>query len=162
MNFRIELRYAMLISLLMLLWLSGEFMIGFQDNPQLIPFHPVVSFFSIIIPVVCGWLTVRDKREMLDDKITFGQAFVAGFVTTAFAAMLSIPVQLVFHYFINPDYFITMINFAVEQKKATYDAAQVYFNLKSYIFQSVLGTLVVGSMVALVMAWRMSTPKPQS
>ena len=161
-NFRIEIRYAVLATLLMLLWLSLEFMIGLHD--RYIQFHPYITMFSLIIPFVCTRLAIRDKRDFLNGKITFTQAFVTGFFIAFFAAVLSIPSQVIFHRLINPDFFDNMIDYAAKRAEnlnmdvvqARQDA-EMYFNLTSYIIQSVLGTLVFGTIIALIMAWRMQT-----
>lgn len=162
-NFRIEIRYAVLITLLMLLWLATEFMVGLHEEP-LIKYHPYVTMFALVIPIVCARLAIRDKLEMLNGKISFREAFITGFIIAFFAAVLSIPSQVIFHKLINPDFFDNMIGYAAKRadtlhmdvNKARQDA-EVYFNLTSYIIQSGLGTLVFGTFVAAVMAWRMKT-----
>ena len=57
-----------------------------------------------------------------------------------------------------------MIDYAVKRADTLYvDAAkarqeaEMYFNLTSYIIQSGLGTLVFGTIIAAVVAWRMKT-----
>ncbi len=162
-SFRIEIRYAVLITLLMLLWLAVEFMVGLHEEP-LIQYHPYVTMFALIIPIVCARLAIRDKLEMLNGRISFKQAFVTGFLIAFFAAVLSIPLQVVFHKIINPDFFDSMIDYATKRAETLNEdiakarqEAEVYFNLTSYIIQSGLGTLVFGSIIAAVVAWRMKT-----
>ncbi len=162
-NFRIEIRYAVLITLLMLLWLAVEFMVGLHEEP-LMQYHPIVTLFALIIPIVCARLAIRDKLEMLNGKISFKQAFVTGFLIAFFAAVLSIPAQVIFHKVINPDFFDNMIGYAVKRAESLHvdmnkarQEAELYFNLTSYIIQSGLGTLVFGTIIAAIMAWRMKT-----
>lgn len=161
-NFRIEIRYAVLITLLMLLWLSLEFMVGLHD--QYIQYHPYITMFALIIPIVCARMAIRDKLDMLNGKITFREAFMTGFLVAFFAAVLAVPSQVIFHKLINPDFFDNMVDYASKRAenlnmdvvKARQDA-EMYFNLTSYIIQSGLGTLVFGTIVAAIMAWRMRT-----
>ena len=162
MNLRIEIRYAVLISLLMLLWLSLEFMIGLHDT--FIDYHPYVTMLALIIPVVCSRLALTAKKEELNNKLTFKQAFATGFLTSLFAAILSIPVQLTFHFLINPDFFDNMIANSVKHaelmKMHVAQAklqAQQYFSLNSYIVMSFFGTLIFGTIIAFVMARIMRT-----
>ncbi len=161
-NFRIEIRYAVLISLLMLLWLSLEYMIGLHD--KYVAYHPYITMLALVIPIVCSRFAIRDKTEELSGKITFKQAFLTGFLIAFFAAVLSVPSQILFHKLINPDFFDTMITYAMKRAEGlnldvnkAREEAQLYFNLTSYIIQSGLGTLVFGSIIALVLAWRMKT-----
>lgn len=164
MNLKIEIRYAVLMSLLMLLWLSLEFMVGLQDT--YIQYHPYVTMFALIIPIVCSRLVLLDKLEQLNGKIDFKQGLKTGIMVAIFAALLSIPVQLAFHFLINPDFFDDMRAYSINRAmvlgmdvaKAKADAI-AYFNLLSYLLQSFFGTLIFGSIIAAVMAWRMRTDK---
>jgi len=164
MNLKIEIRYAVLMSLLMLLWLSLEFMVGLQDT--YIQYHPYVTMFALIIPIVCSRMVLRDKLEQLNGKIDFKQGLKTGIMVVVFAALLSIPVQLAFHFLINPDFFDDMRAYSINRAmmlgldvaKAKVDAI-AYFNLLSYLLQSFFGTLIFGSIIATVMAWRMRTDK---
>ena len=164
-NFRIEVRFGVLYSLLMLLWLSLEFMIGLQD--KYIPLHPYINILSfIIIPAVCIRLGLNDKLEAQDGKLTFRQAFTTAFLIIFFASILSIPCQIVFHKLINPDFFDDMTQYAIKHadnlkldvSQARRDA-EMYFNLTSYIIQSGLLTLVFGTIISLFAAWRRNTDK---
>lgn len=156
-NLRIEFKYAILISLLMLLWLALEFMVGLHEEP-LMAYHPIVTWFALLIPIVCARMAVKEKMEQLGDKITFKQAFLTGFLVAFFAAVLAIPCQLTFNKLINPDFFSNMIIYAVNTGKAkSYEEAALYFNPTSYIIQAGLGTLVFGTIIAAITAWRMRT-----
>lgn len=161
MNLKIEIRYAVLMSLLMLLWLSLEFMVGLQEQ-----YHRYVTMFALIIPIVCSRMVLRDKLEQLNGKIDFKQGLKTGITVVIFAALLSIPVQLAFHFLINPDFFDDMRAYSIKRAmmlgldvaKAKADAI-AYFNLLSYLLQSFFGTLIFGSIIAAAMAWRMRTDK---
>ena len=161
-NFRLEIRYAVLITLLMLLWLCVEYMIGLHD--KFIAYHPYITMFALIIPVVCARMAVKEKLDLLNGKLSFKEAFITGFLIAFFAAVLSIPSQIIFHKVINPDFFDSMIDYAgkraetlqMDVSKAR-EEASMYFNLTSYIIQAGLGTLVFGTIIAAFMAWRMKT-----
>lgn len=164
MNFKLELRYATLISLLMLLWLSIEFLVGLHDT--YIQYHPYITMFSLIIPVVCSRMVLRDRLEELNGKMDFKQGLKTGVTVAVFAAFLSVPVQLAFHYLINPDFFDNMRAYSINRAtslgldvaKAKAEAIS-YFNLTSYLLQSFFGTLIFGSIIASIVAWKMRTVK---
>ena len=67
------------------------------------------------------------------------------------------PVQLGFHKLINPDFFETMILYTSRHSKQTLEQAAMFFNLRSYIAESVLTTFLIGNMVSLILAFRMRT-----
>jgi hypothetical protein len=156
MKLRIELKAAMLIALLILLWLALEFMVGLQD--QFIAYHPYVTIIALVIPVIVTRKALITKRDgELHGNITFAQAFKSGVTIALLSAVLAVPTQYIFHYLINPDFFDSMIKYAVANGKSTPEQAANYFNFHSYLLQSVLGTLVVGALVALVLAYMLRT-----
>ena len=62
-------------------------------------------------------------------------------------AVLSPLTQFIFHRLINPGFFETAIRYGVEQGKTT-----LHFNLPSYMLQSVLAAIIIGSITSLVIA----------
>jgi hypothetical protein len=164
LNLRLEIRYAVLISLLLLLWLSLEFMAGLHD--MYIQYHPIVAIFALVVPVVCSRMAIKEKREQLDGTISFKQAFITGLLIAVFASILAIPSQMFFHTVINPNFFQNMIAYS-EQRAAglrmniaeAKAGAEVYFNLSSYMLQCFLGTLFFGTIISVILAWRMRTVK---
>jgi Protein of unknown function (DUF4199) len=157
MNIKIEFRFSVLTALLTLLWLILEYVVGLQDT--YIALHPYVSLIAFIIPVFTYRLALIEKLDQKSGKLTFSQAFLTGLLMTVFIAILSIPVQLAFHKLINPDFFSNMILYAVQKTKATPEQAAIFFNLKSYITESVIEYFVIGIIVSLALAYRMRTVK---
>ena len=163
MSFRLEIRFAIAMNLLMLLWMSLEFALGVQD--KYISYEPLVTMVALIfIPVVCSWLAIKEKKKLQAGSITFREVFMTGFLIGLFAAIVAVPSQLLFHTVINPDFFQNMIAYSqaraaslkmnVEQARA---GAELYFNLSSYLIQGFFGTLFFGTILSVVMAWRMQT-----
>jgi hypothetical protein len=93
------------------------------------------------------------KREELGGQMSFVQAFRSGAVIAVMCAVLAVPAQYIFQYLINPDFFDAMIKYAVENGHSTPQEAAHYFNMQSYLIQSVFGTLVLGLVIALVAAY---------
>lgn len=156
MNVRIELRFAFYIAALTFIWLMLEFLVGLQD--RYIEYHPVVSMFAAVIPILFKYLGMRRKRDVdYDGTATWLQLFRTGMLITLFAAVLMIPLQYAFHNLINPRFFDNMIHHAVEHalandqnpEKAREDA-EATFNLKSYLTQSVIGVLVMGTVLSVL------------
>ena len=156
MKLRIELKAAVLITLLMLLWLALEFMIGLQD--QFIACHPYVTMVTLVIPVIISRMALFTKRDKeLHGSISFWQAFKSGIIIALLSTLLAIPTQYIFHYLINPDFFDAMIKYAVANRKSTPEQAANYFNFQSYLLQSVGGTMVTGVVIALISAYMLRT-----
>lgn len=158
MSLKIALRYAVLISLLMLLWLSLEYMVGLHD--RLAAFHPYVTLLSLAIPVYCLRKALNDLQDEEPRPLTFRQALVTGLLITFFSAVLAVPTQIIFHQLINPDFFQNMKEYAVQRAISLHEdadkarqAAEMYFNLGSYLTQSVFATLLGGGILSLLMAW---------
>lgn len=61
MKLPLELRYALLISFSMLLWLAVETLVGLHD--KYINLHPVVTMFAMLIPIVFSHMAVKEKKE---------------------------------------------------------------------------------------------------
>lgn len=164
MNLHIEIRFAVLISLLMLLWLILEYVVGLHD--RFIQYHPAITLFALVIPVACSYLAIKEKTIQLSGAITFKQAFETGFFIAVFAAVLTVPTQFMFHKLVNPDFFRTMIDYSCARAASLHmdvpkakEEATMYFNLPSYIVQCFFSTLFFGVIISLVMAWRMRTVK---
>ena len=153
-NFRIEMRYAVLISLLMLLWLSLEYMIGIQD--KFIQWQPYVNLLSfVVLPSICIRLALRDKLDQDDKKSAFKDIFLVGFLVSFFAAVLSIIVQLVFFKLINPDFFDAMIEYQTGMGKLHHEEAHLYFNLAATIIRAGFLTLLLGTIASAIWAARL-------
>ena len=155
MNIRIEFRYAVLSSLLTLLWLCTEYLIGLQD--KYIAIYPYVTFFAFIIPVICIRLALLEKTELLFQKISFKQAFFCGLLLTVFATIFCVPIQIAFLKLINIDFLDNMAAYATEHGKQPKELAQMYYTPGFYITGSVIITFITGAVVSLILARLMRT-----
>jgi len=141
----------------MLLWLILEYTVGLHDT--YIAWHPYVTMFALIIPIVTYRLALREKIEDKYGKLTFSQAFMCGFILTVFGTILAVPLQLAFHKLVNPDFFANMIAYSVKTGHSTPEQAAAYFNLNSYLLETVIGTFGFGILLSLILGFRMRTVK---
>lgn len=162
MNIRIEIRYGILISFLLLLWQIGEFEVGLHD--KYIEYHSSLTLIAVIIPIVCGWFALKEKIIQLGGVMTFNQAFIAGFFISLFAAICSIPFLSVLYKFVDPQFFSNMIEYTVKHSVAVgidvvqaREEAEMYFNYYAFLLQGFLGTLLFGTLLSVIMAWQMRT-----
>ena len=171
MNLFTELRSAFYITALTFIWLMLEYLVGLHD--KYIEYHSVVTMFAILIPVVFAYLGMKRKRDVdYDGLVTFGLMFRTGIIITIFTALMMIPLQFAFHYLINPAFFDNMIHHSVEHAIANeqnpqkaFEDARAYFNIRSYVMQTVVGTLILGTILSVIYSFilsrkKVSTPPP--
>ena len=78
-----------------------------------------------------------------------------GVYLSGFIALFAIATQYITYTFITPTYFDTLIVEVVKTKKQTLEQAQAFFNYKSYLFQSIFGTLSLGIVSGAIFAYFM-------
>lgn len=84
--------------------------------------------------------------------MTYKKGFLAGLVITLIVALFSPITQYVTSTLITPDYFSNVIEYAVSSGAMTQPDAEAYFNLKSYMVQSVIGAAVMGIITSAAVA----------
>ena len=157
-NFAIEIKWAVITILLSILWIFLEKSIGLYDtNLKWQPLFSMLLGFAII-PLY--FLAIRDKKKnFYNGAITWKQGFFTGLIITFFI-MISCPLsQYISHNFIVPDFFENAITHAVSTKRMTQADAEAYFNLNSYITQSVSMMLSFGVMISGVDAYLLKSKK---
>ncbi|MBU2018509.1 MAG: DUF4199 domain-containing protein [Bacteroidetes bacterium] len=158
MSRNLEMKWGIIFVAMMLIWMVLEKLLGFHD--QYIEYHPIVTNF-VMIPAI--WIYVvalkRKKKEAYNGSMTFGQGFKSGLIMTLVITLLSPLTQYVTSIYITPDYFSNVINYSVENNLMTLQEAQDYFNLKSYMIQTVAMTPVMGIVTTLIVAGIVSLRK---
>ncbi len=152
-----ELKYALIFIAMQLVWLIIEVLSGLQTIYK--DLHPIVSNFIFIPSVAIMAMGIRAKKKDLGGKILFREAFLAGVLMSFIIAMLSPLVILIFDKFINPNFFTDFQNYAVEKGMLNIEQAKDYFNLKSYMLQSALGAMVMGTVTSAIVAAVIRTNK---
>lgn len=145
-----EIKWGIIFSIMGLLWVTMEYLVGLQG--RFIAWHPYLTNLVAIPSVIIMVMAILEKRQVLGDVITFKQAFLCGLGVSIVVAVLSPLTQFIFHRVINPGFFDSAIRYGVEHGKTTIEQAQAFFNLRSYILQSVLAAIIMGSITSLVIA----------
>ncbi|MAT53111.1 MAG: DUF4199 domain-containing protein [Saprospirales bacterium] len=149
-KYKTELKWAIIFTVATLLWMVFEKAMGWHDVA--IADHPKYTNLFIFIPVVIYALGMVEHRKKLGGLMTWKQGFMFGMRVTVIVVLLAPLAQWLTHTFITPDYFQNAINYAVEHNIAPKEQLEAYFNLKSYIVQSVLMGLVMGAFTSAVVA----------
>ena len=115
--------------------------------------HHVYTMLFYIPAIVLYYFALSDKRNnFYGGIITFKQAFVSGLMLTVFISLLAAPAQYLISTFITPHYFENVIAYAVKSGKTSPEEAQSFFNLQSYMLQSVAGSLAFGLVLSALAA----------
>jgi uncharacterized membrane protein YGL010W len=150
-NIKIEIKWAIIFTLMMLLWMLLERLAGLHGEN--IEYHPIVTNFVAIPAIVIYVLALLDKRKnYFAGKLTYKQGFLTGLIMTLFVTALSPLSQILTVSVITPEYFSNMIEYSVEQGKMTQEAAETTFNLNSYLLQTVIFTPVMGIVTTAIVA----------
>ncbi len=150
-QYRIEIKWALIFTVMMLAWIALERMVGLHD--QYIARHALYTNLVAIPAFLIYCLALRDKRDnFYGGTMTYSQGFVSGAIVSVIIALLSPLTQYVIHTLITPDYFANAITYAVASDNMTEFNARNYFNLSNYLIQSAVSSLILGLMTTAVVA----------
>jgi Protein of unknown function (DUF4199) len=155
-NFAIEIKWAINYSIAFMLWMIFEKSIGWHDatiGKQMI----YTNLFGFVALAVYFFAFQDKKKNFFNNSITFRQGFMFGVYLSGLIALFAIVTQYITYTFITPNYFDTLIAEVVKNKKQTLEQAQAFFNYKSYLFQSIFGTLSIGIVTGAIIANFMKT-----
>ena len=150
-SLKIEFKWAIIFSLMMLAWMLMEKLVGLHDKH--IELHPIVTNFIVIPAIAIFVFAIRDKRRnYYSGRITYKQAFLTGFFMTVFVTLFTPLIQYITSTVISPEFFANVSAYAVKEKIMTPEEAAQMFNLESYIFQATVGAFVMGIMTSAIVA----------
>jgi hypothetical protein len=94
-----------------------------------------------------------DKRKNdFNGKMTWIQGFISGLIITLGVTILTPLTQYLTVEVITPHYFENMIRYAVENGLQTQEEAASYFNLQSFMIQSILTAPIMGLATSAIIA----------
>jgi len=154
-----EIRWGIIFSLVMLLWLWLEQLVGLH-GPYIAHHATYTNFFAIPAILIYVLALRQKKRRDYNGVMSWKQGVVAGLLIALVVVLLSPLVQWLFHTIISPDYFSNVQAYAVSQQMMTPQEAADYFNLASYILQSVMGAAVMGTLTSVIVAFFLRSKTP--
>lgn len=150
-KYKIEIKWALLFVVMMLLWMILEKLAGLHDTH--IDKHALFTNFIAIPAIVIFVFALLDKRKnFYNGNMNYKQGLFAGLIITVIVALLSPLVQYLTSTFITPHYFTNVINYSVQQGLLTRPEAENYFNLQNYMIQGSVGALIMGGITSAVVA----------
>lgn len=151
-NFTIEIKWAVVFAAASLVWMFIEKSAGWHDVH--IDKHPIYTNIFALVAIALYIFALREKKKkFFNGKMDWKQGFISGIILTVFITILSPLTQYITSEFISPDYFNNMVNYTVEHKVMTEQAAKEYFNLKSYMVQGAFGALSMGVVTSAIVAY---------
>ncbi len=151
-NLRIEIKWGIIFIVALMLWALIERLLGFHSTH--IDKQATFTLFFIIPAFAMYYFALLEKRETYyAGQMNWTQGFVSGLVISIVVALLSPISQYITQEFISPNYFENAIEYGVSSGQVESRAkAEEYFNLVSYIFQSMLFAVVSGAVTAAIVA----------
>ena len=157
-TFAIEIKWGIRYIFFYLGWIFLEKYSGaYEENiGNYFVFSMVFYIFAFLIYI----LAIKDKKEnFFVNKMEWKQGCISGIFLTIVIALLMPLAQITIHKAIAPEFFPNMIAKGLTSKNADPKALQSYFNLTSYIWQSIFMTLSVGMVYSAVVASFLKTKK---
>jgi hypothetical protein len=137
-----EFKWAVIMSVVLLVWLTVLKFLGLQEPEQIGLFVIVVNVYYVLL-FGLYILAIRERRSRQRGYISRRDGFLTGLLITLFLVVLSPLNMAIFYYLINPGFFKVMIEFNVSNGVAA-QVAEADYNLSSYIFTSMLMNFVAG------------------
>ncbi|MCU0328360.1 MAG: DUF4199 domain-containing protein [Chitinophagales bacterium] len=147
---RIELKWALIFSLVSLLWMILEKISGLHGKN--IDYHMYLTNLFALPAISVIVLALKDKKmNFYSGQMSYQKGFISGLILTIFIALLSPLTQWITSYIISPEYFPNVIKRSVEvgYYKTTEEALR-FFNYPNYAKQSAIGALIMGIVTTAV------------
>lgn len=141
---KIEIKWAVIFSIMVLLWMVLEKLVGLHD--KYIDYHLYLTNLFAIPAIWVMVLALKDKKKSYyQGRMTYKQGLICGIILSVFIALLSPLTQWITSYIITPEYFPNVIKRSVElgYYPTTAEAA-ANFNYYNYAKQGAIGALIMG------------------
>jgi len=150
-DIRIEIKWGVLFILIGLIWMVFEKAMGWHDVH--IDKHSTYSMIFAPIAIALYVFALLDKKRIFyGGRMSYMPGFVAGLIITSVVVILTPLSQYITSTYITPDYFGNVIAYSISSGEMEQQAAEQYFNLKSYIIQSTIFAAVMGLVTSAIVA----------
>ncbi|WP_188363012.1 DUF4199 domain-containing protein [Flavobacterium orientale] len=151
-KFTIEIKWAIVFTLAVIAWAILEKTLGYYD--QKIASHASFSFLFALVAFALYFFAIYDKKKhFFMGSMEWRQGFISGCVLTVFITLLTPLSQYIIHTAIAPEFFGNYILHTVEKEIMIEESAQSYYNLTSFITQTVFFALSVGIVTAAIVSF---------
>lgn len=155
-KFRIELKWAVIYSLCLLIWMYLERTMGWHTDQ--IKFQPIYTMFFGLVTIAVYLLALfNKKKDYYKNQIDWKQGFLSGAILSLFIAVLTPIVLFITFEYISPDFFSNIINYKVENSKMSLEDAEKYFSFSNYIYTNTFSTLSNGIVLSAIISFFIKT-----
>ncbi len=149
-NILTELKWAVIFSVVALLWMMLEKVCGLQGKH--IDYHLYLTNLFVIPTIIVMVMALSEKKKnFYDGQMNYKQGLTSGIFLSVIIAFLSPLTQWITSNIITPEYFPNVIKRSVELGYyKTAEEAEVYFNYRNYVIQGAIGSLVMGSITTSI------------
>jgi hypothetical protein len=143
-SIKIEIKWAIIFSVMGLVWMLLEKWSGLHD--KYIDYHLYLTNLFAIPAIWVMVLALKDKKKSFyNNNIDYKQGLMSGIILSLFIAALSPLTQWITSFVITPEYFPNVIKRSVEigYYKTTAEAT-ANFNYKNYAIQGTIAAFVMG------------------
>lgn len=152
-KYSIEVKWAFIFIITSLLWMVLEKISGLHDKHLDLQQYLTLLFMVPAI-LIYVWALKDKKKNFYNGKISFKQAFISGLIMSVIITVFSPLTQWITSEIITPDYFDNVIKYSVSTGYyKSVEEATAFFNLKNYIIQSFIFTLIMGIVTSAVVAF---------
>lgn len=146
----IELKWAIIFSLVTLLWMVLEKVSGLHD--QYIDYHMYLTNLFAIPAIVMMVMALKEKKKVFyQGQMSYAKGLKSGVILSVIIALISPLTQWITTFVITPEYFPNVIKRSVELGfYPDIAAAEAYFNFENYVMQSFIGALMMGIITTLI------------
>lgn len=155
----IEIKWAILFSIVGLVWMLLEKAVGLHDK-----YLDYQMYLTNLFAIPAIWvmaLALKDKKKnFYHGQMSYKQGFISGVILSLIIALLSPAMQWITSYVITPEYFPNVIKRSVEigYFKTTAEA-EAQFNYPNYAKQGAIGALAMGIITTAVLMIFIRTKK---
>lgn len=154
-KFAIEIKWGIRYAFIWILWLFIEKSSGYYDVK--IKDYALYSMLFTFVLIFVYYVAIKEKKnDFFKGEMSWKQGCTTGIFLTIVMAILTPFCQIIFHKAIAPEFFPNMIEFSISKGNSRV-TAENYFNLSSYILQSIFSTLSFGVVISAVVALFLQT-----
>ena len=147
---KIEIKWAIIFSIVALLWMVLEKLAGLHST-HIDKHLYLTNLFAIPAIIVMCWALIDKKNHFYEGQMSYKQGLISGVVLSVFIAALSPISQWITSTIITPEYFPNVIAYSVKTGYyASQEEAEAFFNLKNYIIQGTIGALAMGILTTAI------------
>jgi len=158
-NRKIELKWAVIFSLMTLAWMFLEKMTGLHG--KYIDYHLYLTNLYAIPAIIVMVMALKAKKvKDFGGEMSYKQGFISGLILSLIITALSPLTQWIISYVITPEYFPNVIKRSVELGQYPgIEEAEAYFNYKNYAVQSSIAAMVMGILTTSIAMIFLKSPK---